>query len=87
MKKNNLIIFSEYYLPKLGGVERYTDKLITELKQKYNITIVTTELDNIDNYEEQDNVRIFRIPVFKIFKNRYALIKNNYSTMKEEVVF
>ena len=82
MKKNNLIIFSEYYLPKLGGVERYTDKLITELKQKYNITIVTTELDNIDNYEEQDNVRIFRIPVFKIFKNRYALIKNNKKLKK-----
>ena len=82
MKKKELIIFSEYFLPKLGGVERYTDKLITELKRKYNITIVTTELDNIDNYEENDNVRIFRIPVFKIFKNRYALIKKNKQLKK-----
>lgn len=82
MKKKELIIFSEYFLPKLGGVERYTDKLLTELKHKYNITIVTTELDNIPDYEEYDNVRIFRIPVFKIFKNRYALIKNNKKLKK-----
>ena len=32
MKKLEIIIFTEYYLPKLGGVERYTDKLINELK-------------------------------------------------------
>ena len=77
MKKKEVIIFSEYYLPKLGGVERYTDKLVDKLKEKYNITIVTTKINNTKDYEKKDNIKIFRVPVFNIFKNRYALIKNN----------
>lgn len=77
MKKLEIIIFTEYYLPKLGGVERYTDKLINELKRKYNISIVTTQLDDLPKYEEKENIKIYRIPVFSIFKNRYALIKMN----------
>lgn len=77
MEKKEIIIFTEYYLPKLGGVERYTDKLINELKKKCNITLVTTQLDALPKYEEKENIKIHRIPVFSIFKNRYALIKNN----------
>lgn len=77
MKKKEIIIFTEYYLPKLGGVERYTDKLVEELKDKYNITIITSELDNVRDYEKRENIRIFRVPVFKTFKSRYALIKKN----------
>lgn len=77
MKKKEIIIFSEYYLPKLGGVERYTNKLIEELKEKYNITIVTTILDGVEDYDQQENVKIFRVPVYNIFKSRYAFIKKN----------
>lgn len=77
MEKKEIIIFSEYYLPKLGGVERYTNKLVEELKVKYNITIVTTILDGVESYEQQENVRILRVPVYNIFKNRYAFIKKN----------
>lgn len=82
MEKKEIIIFTEYYLPKLGGVERYTDKLVTELKNEYNITIVTTILDNVEEYEEKDNIKIFRLPIWGIFKNRYAFIKKN-KTYKE----
>ena len=77
MNKKEIIIFTEYFIPKLGGVERYTDKLVNELKSKYNITIITSKLDEVEEYEEKENVRIFRVPIHKIFKNRYALIKNN----------
>ena len=77
MNKKEIIIFTEYFIPMLGGVERYTDKLVNELKSKYNITIITSKLDEVEEYEEKENVRIFRVPIHKIFKNRYALIKNN----------
>ena len=77
MNKKEIIIFTEYFIPKLGGVERYTDKLVNELKSKYNITIITSKPDEVEEYEEKENVRIFRVPIHKIFKNRYALIKNN----------
>lgn len=77
MNKKEIIIFTEYFIPKLGGVERYTDKLVSELKTKYNITIITSKLDEVEEYEEKENVRIFRVPIHNIFKNRYALIKNN----------
>lgn len=75
--KKNIIIFSEYYLPKLGGVERYTNKLVEKLKVKYNITIVTTKLGTEKRIEENGNVKVYRLNVYDTFMNRYAIIKKD----------
>ena len=42
MKKNKKTIafFNGFYIPHLGGVERYTSKVVEILKKKYNIIIV-----------------------------------------------
>ena len=73
--KKTIVFFNGFYLPHLGGVERYTYHLAKELKKYYNIIIVTTNPDNSKSEEVLDGLTIYRIPIFKIFKNRYPLLK------------
>lgn len=76
MKK--ICIFTGYALPHLGGVERYTDKIAEEMsKMGYEITIVTTNENNYADYEKKDNYEIFRLPIYKLFKKRYPILKKN----------
>lgn len=73
-----IMIFSGYYYPHLGGIERYIDGLMHELiKKKNNVILVTSNFDNELEYEEKDNIKIYRLPIYNIFKNRYPIIKKN----------
>lgn len=77
--EKKLCIFTGFILPHLGGVERYTDKLVNQLiKLGYSITIVTTNFDNDkDYYIKQEKCEVYKIPVYSLFKNRYPLLKKN----------
>ncbi|MEI7615794.1 MAG: glycosyltransferase family 4 protein, partial [Actinomycetota bacterium] len=67
-----------FYLPFLGGIERYTNKLSMELiKLGYEPIIITTNHANLLSYEKGD-VTVFRLPVYGLFKNRYPIIKRNH---------
>lgn len=79
MKKNNetIAFFNGFYIPHLGGVERYTSKIVEELKKHYNIIIITTNDNNYNDIEVVDNVKIYRLPTYKLFKNRYPILKKN----------
>lgn len=70
-------IFTGFFLPHLGGVERYTSKLTEELsKQGCKIYIITS---NHDDQEKQKgiNYNIYRFTTHKLFKQRYPLIKKD----------
>ena len=82
MKK--IAFFCGFYLPHLGGVERYTSNLIKELKKKYEIIIVTSNDNNYATIEDLDGVKIYRLPVYSVFKNRFPLLKKNTEAMLEE---
>ncbi len=77
--EKKLCIFTGFILPHLGGVERYTDKLVDQLeKMGYFITIVTTNFDNDKNYYiKQEKHEIYKLPVYSLFKSRYPLLKKN----------
>lgn len=77
MKK--IAIFSGYYLPHLGGVERYTYNLANKMKQMgYEVVIVSLRYDNsLEEIEQLDYAKIYRLPTYKIFVNRYPIVKNN----------
>ena len=46
MTAKTIAFFNGYYLPHLGGVETYTEKLATELKKMgYRIVVVTSKHD------------------------------------------
>lgn len=76
-KNKTIVIFNGFYLPHLGGVERYTAGLVYELKKDYNIFIVTTNVPTQKNVEEKDGITIFRLPTQKILKNRFPILKKN----------
>lgn len=72
-KKKKIGIFTGYYLPHLGGVERYTEKLIEQLQAlNYEIVIVTSNHDDLKSLEVR-NVKIYRLPIHSLFKQRYPL--------------
>ncbi len=79
MKKNKKTIafFNGFYIPHLGGVERYTSKLSEQLKENYNIIVVTTNDSNTKNIEVVDDVKVYRLPVYNLCKNRYPFLKKN----------
>lgn len=74
----NVVIFSGYYYPHLGGIERYIDNLMRELiNNDYRPILVTSNYNNSLSYEEKTGKIIIRLPIYNIFKNRYPIIKKN----------
>ena len=80
--KKKLCIFTGYYLPHLGGVERYTSKLCEYLKNDFDITIVTSNHDDSENHMIVDDIKIIKLPIMNLFKNRYPILKNNQELKK-----
>ena len=74
-----IAIFSGYYLPHLGGVERYTYNLAKKLKEMGNkVIIITSRYDQeLKEIEETEYAKIYRLPTSKIFVNRYPININN----------
>lgn len=74
-----IAIFSGYYLPHLGGVERYTYNLAKRLHTMGNkVIIITSRYDKkLKEIEETEYAKIYRLPTFKLFSNRYPINKNN----------
>ncbi len=77
MKK--IAIFSGYYLPHLGGVERYTYNLANKMKQMgYDVVIITLRYDeSLEEIEQESYAKIYRLPTYSLFVNRYPIVKNN----------
>ncbi len=77
----NILIWTGYFIPHLGGVERYVDKLTAALEKiGYQCTIVTTAHDNNLPSKETIGTRtIYRLPTYNIFKQRYPIVNKRLS--------
>lgn len=75
--KKTIVFFNGFYLPHLGGVERYTSNLVKYLKKDYNVVIVTTNVPKSVSKELIDGITVYRLPVYNIFSDRYPIIKKN----------
>ena len=62
-----ILIYTGYFIPHLGGVERYVDKLTSALEKiGYQCTIVTTAHDNsLPSKETIGSRTIYRLPTHK----------------------
>ncbi|MFZ2126042.1 MAG: glycosyltransferase family 4 protein [Candidatus Microsaccharimonas sp.] len=78
MKRKKIGIFTGYFLPHTGGVERYVDKLSVALsKLGYDIVIVTSNHDDGVSYEQGPSRKIYRLPIAKFAKQRYPIPRIN----------
>jgi len=74
--KKNICIFSGYYLPHLGGVERFTDKFAYELNTMgYDVSIVSFMHEPLQEIETKSYCTIYRVPCTKLFLSRYPVVK------------
>lgn len=74
----NILIFTGYFLPHLGGIERYIDNFMKQIvKLGYHPILVTSNHDNLKEKEEINGVIIYRIPIYNLFKKRYPIPKHN----------
>lgn len=71
--------FNGFYLPHFGGVERYTYNLAQQLILKgYQVIVITSQHKaNLPNEDFIEGIKIYRLPVRNIWKNRYPFLKKN----------
>lgn len=76
--EKNICIFSANYLPSLGGVERYTYNLAKKLIYKgYKVIVITSNINNLADYEVVENIEIYRLPCYKVLNGRFPILKYN----------
>lgn len=74
-----IAFFNGFYVPHLGGVERYTYNIAKELVQRgYRVIVVTTQHElELPNEETVESVKIYRLPVKNFWKQRYPFFNKN----------
>lgn len=73
----NLLIFSPYYPPHVGGVEFYAEEMNTYLAKSHHITVFTPQLPKSSSQKEllfNKKIEIIRFPAIEIIPN-YPLPK------------
>ena len=84
MKKKKIGIVTGYFLPHLGGIERYVAKLSDELTSIGNECVIITSRhdDSLSFKDEISKHKIYRLPIRRIFKQRYPILKKNQDFFK-----
>lgn len=88
MRRKKIGIFTGYFLPHLGGVERYVDKLSSALSRLgYEIVIVTSRHGDQRAQDKNQNRSIYRLPVLDIAKERYPIprVNSEYREMISQI--
>lgn len=74
--KKNICIVSSQYLPHVGGVENFVFNLSRELAGRgHQVTIVTSQMDGVPDYETEGNIEIFRLPTKQFMDGRFPVLK------------
>ena len=83
IKGKRICIFSAQYLPHMGGVEQYTYNLAKALAKMGNqVTVVTSNVMNSEEYENTDGISVYRLPCFNLMEGRFPVLKVNKNMIK-----
>lgn len=73
----NIVFFTRFFYPHVGGVEKHVYKICQELKKKHTIVVVTEQYDlRLPLVDYVDDIVIYRIPQFKESKEKKYNIWN-----------
>lgn len=73
-----IAIFSGYFPPHLGGVERYSDKLADALQVLgHEVVIVTSNDSDEANHVQAQGRSIYRLPILSMARSRYPIPRIN----------
>lgn len=77
----NIAIFSAYYEPHIGGVERYTRCLAEELAKKgHSVTVITSRAEAEDK-QIDERIRLLAIPSLSAMNDRFPIPKPSTKTL------
>lgn len=88
----NIVFFTRYFHPHIGGVEKHVENLSNELiKMGHRITVITEQYENSTKQREKlQNINIYRTPTnenyFKKFQIWIWLIKNIHFIKNADVI-
>lgn len=75
-KQKKICIVSSQYLPHVGGVENFVFNLSRELVSRgHQVTIITSQIEGVPNYESDGNLEIFRLPTKQFMAGRFPVLK------------
>ncbi|MCI6432044.1 MAG: glycosyltransferase family 4 protein [Lachnospiraceae bacterium] len=67
----------------MGGVEQYTYNLAKALAKMGNqVTVVTSNVMNSEEYENTDGISVYRLPCFNLMEGRFPVLKVNKNMIK-----
>lgn len=76
--KKNICFVSCFFPPHIGGVERYVQNLASQISSLgHNVSILTVNTESMGLYEEQNDLKIYRLPCYDVFKYRFPFIRKN----------
>ncbi|HRZ19200.1 MAG TPA: glycosyltransferase family 4 protein [Methanofastidiosum sp.] len=80
----NILVFSSFYKPHLGGVEKYVENFYQRLSN-HKVVIITSKYDNrLKSKEKDGDLNIVRIDSIQILKDKYYIPTfNGYKKIKE----
>jgi glycosyltransferase involved in cell wall biosynthesis len=79
----NIAVFCAYFDPHEGGVEKYVQKLFSDLKD-INITIITSNSDNVATIDYKYEMNINRFKCWNIMGGTYPIIQfSEYNNIKK----
>ena len=81
--------FSAQYLPTVGGVERYTASLASQLIEKgHSVTVVTSSLPGLPPQEcGEDGINVVRLPAIPVMNGRFPVLKLSSEKKSFEKMF
>lgn len=74
-----ICIYSANYLPNIGGIEKFTERLSLQLcSMGHQVTIVTNNVFDLPDIEMLDgNIEIYRLPCYPLIGGRFPIPKKN----------
>lgn len=71
-----ILVLSQYYLPHLGGTERYIQGLYTELLRQHpeiTVDLICYNTNQAAAFEIIAGIHVYRVPCWQILKDQFAL--------------